>query len=168
MSCKKELDVGYPQVTIIVIEWTKTFLSGDRKWIELKIRQNSTAKFNQFSWQKPICKIQVLLTINTIVFDHDILVNIWRFRLETVFCYQNCSDLLWEKNVLVTEKNFWNSKLNAENLKKFWHHQNNLFKTWKVRTIHGNRMLFLFSSWRFFKSKNLEQLEFRLEKIIGI
>ena len=49
MSCKKELDVGYPQVTIIVIEWTKTFLSGDRKWIELKIRQNSTAKFNQFS-----------------------------------------------------------------------------------------------------------------------
>ena len=76
MSCKKELDVGYPQVTIIVIEWTKTFFfSGNRKWIELKIRQNSTAKFNQFSWQKPICKIQVLLTINTILFDHDILVN---------------------------------------------------------------------------------------------
>ena len=23
-----------------------------------------------------------------------------------VFCYQNCSDLLWEKNVLVIEKNF--------------------------------------------------------------
>jgi hypothetical protein len=25
-----------------------------------------------------------------------------------VFCYQNCSDLLREKNVLVIEKNFWN------------------------------------------------------------
>jgi hypothetical protein len=34
-----------------------------------------------------------------------------------VFCYQNCSDLLWEKNVLVIEKNFWNSRLKAENLK---------------------------------------------------
>ena len=25
-----------------------------------------------------------------------------------VFCYQNCSDLLWEKIILVIEKNFWN------------------------------------------------------------
>jgi hypothetical protein len=24
-----------------------------------------------------------------------------------VFCYQNCSDLLWEKIVLVVKKNFW-------------------------------------------------------------
>ena len=28
-----------------------------------------------------------------------------------VFCFQNCSDLLWEKIVLVMEKNFWNSRL---------------------------------------------------------
>ena len=33
-----------------------------------------------------------------------------------LFCYQNFSDLLWEKNVL----NFWNSRLMAENLKKIW------------------------------------------------
>ena len=26
---------------------------------------------------------------------------------EMVFCYQNCSDLLWEKIVPVFEKNFW-------------------------------------------------------------
>ena len=31
-----------------------------------------------------------------------------------VFCYQNCSDLLWEKIVLVIEKNFWNSRLSRE------------------------------------------------------
>ena len=37
-----------------------------------------------------------------------------------VFCYQNCSDLLWEKIVLVIEKNFWNSRLKAENLQNFW------------------------------------------------
>ena len=59
-----------------------------------------------------------------------------------VFCYQNCSDLLWEKIVLVIEKNFWNSRLNAKNLQKIWNHWNNLFKQWKVRTIFGNRMLF--------------------------
>ena len=32
-----------------------------------------------------------------------------------VFCYQNCSDLLWEKIVLVIEKNFRSSRLKAEN-----------------------------------------------------
>ena len=41
---------------------------------------------------------------------------------EMVFCYQNCSDLLWEKNVLMIQKNFWNSRLKAENLQKFWDH----------------------------------------------
>ena len=39
-----------------------------------------------------------------------------------VFCYQNCSYLLWEKILLVIEKNFWNSRLKAENLEKFWDH----------------------------------------------
>ena len=59
-----------------------------------------------------------------------------------VFCYRNCYDLLWEKIVLVIEKNFWNSMLKAENFQNFWDHWINLFKQWKVRTIFGNRMLF--------------------------
>ena len=59
-----------------------------------------------------------------------------------VFCNQNCSDLLWEKIVLLIQKNFWNLRLKAENLQTFWDHLNNLFKQWKVRTISGNRMLF--------------------------
>ena len=53
----------------------------------------------------------------------------WRTKLllpikksEMVVCYQNCSDLLWEKNVLVIEKNFWNSRLQAENLQISWNH----------------------------------------------
>ena len=37
-----------------------------------------------------------------------------------VFCYQNCSDLLWEKIVLVIEKNFWNSRLNLFMITYFW------------------------------------------------
>ena len=31
----------------------------------------------------------------------------WENVKEMVFCYQNCSYLLWEKIVLVIEKNFW-------------------------------------------------------------
>ena len=42
--------------------------------------------------------------------------------LEMAFCYQNCSDLLWEKIVIVIKKNFWNSRLKAENLPIFWDH----------------------------------------------
>ena len=42
--------------------------------------------------------------------------------VKMVFCYQNCSDLLWEKIVLVIEKNFWNLRLKAENLQNFWDH----------------------------------------------
>ena len=30
----------------------------------------------------------------------------WQKKLEMVFCYQNCSDLLGEKIVLMIEKNF--------------------------------------------------------------
>ena len=42
--------------------------------------------------------------------------------LVMVFCYQNCSDPLWEKIILLIEKNFWNSRLKAENLQNFWDH----------------------------------------------
>ena len=40
---------------------------------------------------------------------HMNLACFWIFKT-MVFCYQNCSDLLWEKIVLVIEKNFWNSR----------------------------------------------------------
>ena len=46
----------------------------------------------------------------------------WKSRRESqagmVSCYQNCSDLLWEKIVQGIEKKFWNSKLKAENFQK--------------------------------------------------
>ena len=46
----------------------------------------------------------------------------WKSSPKIVFCYQNCSDLLWEKIVIVIEKNCWNSRLKAENFQKFWDH----------------------------------------------
>ena len=42
--------------------------------------------------------------------------------IEMVFCYQNCSDLLWEKSVLVIKKNFWDSRLMAKDWQNFWDH----------------------------------------------
>ena len=59
------------------------------------------------------------------------------------------SDLLWEKIVLVIVKNFWNSRLKADNFQKFWDHLNNLLKQWQVITIFGNRTLFKLVPWDF-------------------
>ena len=35
-----------------------------------------------------------------------------------VFCYQNCSDILWERIVLVIEKNFWQFANEGRKLEK--------------------------------------------------
>ena len=35
----------------------------------------------------------------------------WTWLEKIIFCNQNFSNLLWEKNVVVIEKNFWNSRL---------------------------------------------------------
>ena len=45
----------------------------------------------------------------------------WFFPVKTqlLFCYQNCSDPLWEKIALVIKKKFWNSRLKAKNCKNF-------------------------------------------------
>ena len=45
--------------------------------------------------------------------------------------------------ILVTEKNFWNSRLKAENLQNFWDHWNNLFKQWQVRRILVTECFFI-------------------------
>ena len=64
-----------------------------------------------------------------------------RFYLEMVFCYQNCSYLLWEKKCS-SDQGLYKFELKAKNLQNSWDHWNNLFKQWKVRTIFGNRMFF--------------------------
>ena len=48
-----------------------------------------------------------------------------RNKLEIIFCFQNCSDLLGEKIVLM---NLWNLQI-------FWDHWDNLFEQWMLRTI---------------------------------
>ena len=59
-----------------------------------------------------------------------------------VFCYQNCSDLLCEKIVLVIEKKNLNFEAEGQELAKILRPLEQLIQTVKVRTILGNRMLF--------------------------
>ena len=83
-----------------------------------------------------------------------------------VFCYQNCSDLLWEK----TCSSDWEKPLKFEaegqEFAKILRSLEIFVRT-EVRPIFVNRMLFnLFLE--VFWSNKLEQLEFKLEKNIGI
>ena len=59
----------------------------------------------------------------------------FRKKQEMVFCYQNCSDLLWEKNVLVIEAEGREFAKNLRSLEQF-------VRKVKGQTIFGNRMLF--------------------------
>ena len=58
-------------------------------------------------------------------FSNKILLEFTSYSRTMVFCYQNCSDLLWEKIVLVIEKN--------------WGWRPRIFKIFEVtRTIYSN------------------------------
>ena len=92
----------------------------------------------------------------------------WASILTTmVFCYQNCSVLLWEKNCSSDREKLLKFEAEGWEFAKFWDQLNNLFKQWKVRTISCNRMFF-YCSLRFLRNGKLEQLQFKLEKNIGI
>ena len=75
-----------------------------------------------------------------------------------VFCYQNCSYLLWEKNVLVIlkfEAESWEFAKNLRSVDQFIQTEQ-----WKVRTIFGNVMLFTLVPGGFTDLSNrLEELE---------
>ena len=77
-------------------------------WISQVRRVVSSADFDAFSF---LCTDRV----NDVWISHLLCVSL-------VFCYQNFSDLQWEKIVLVIEKNFWNSRLKAENFQNVWDH----------------------------------------------
>ena len=96
----------------------------------------------------------------------------WHFRLtfkvkpsytanivdgKMVFCYQNCSDLLREKNC----------SSNREKLLKFEAEGREFAKKFEItRTIYSNsersEQFLVTCSWRFLISNKLEQLEFQL------
>ena len=88
---------------------------------------NSTAAKYLYGVYGPFCPFQIFSEVaryNKWLIEHygNMGCQVFKRGIEMVFCYQNCSDLLWEKIVLVIEKNFWNSRLKAKNLQIFWDH----------------------------------------------
>ena len=87
-------------------------------------------------------------------------------KIEMLFCFQNFCDLLWEKNWTSDREKLLKFEAKGREFVNFWDHLNNLLEQWKVRPIFETEC-FLTCSWRLLRSNILEQLEFKLEKIIG-
>ena len=80
---------------------------------------------------------------------------------KVVFCYQNCSDLLWAIIVLVIKKNFRNWRLKAENFQRT--------KKYELNENHSNCEKYqnrTFKSWAFFEIFNVltENLKWNQQK----
>ena len=86
------------------------------------------------------------------------------FELKVVFCVLNCSDLLREKTVLVTEKKIeiqgWKIRI-CKNFEITRTIHSNIERTEQSLTQNGFRTYF----WRFLRSNKLEHLQFKLEKM---
>ena len=73
-----------------------------------------------------------------------------------VFCYQNCSDLLWEKIVLVIEKNFWKFKAEGWVFANFLRSLKNYFNSERLEQLFETEY-FLSCYWRFLRFNTLAQ-----------
>ena len=73
------------------------------------------------------------------------------------FVFQNFSDLLWEKIVLLIEKNFRNSKLKAENL-IFFEIITTIYSNSERSAQYLKENTFLTCSWRFLRFNTSKQL----------
>ena len=87
-------------------------------------------------------------------------------NLKMVFCYQNCSDLLWEKIVLVIENFFLKFEAEGREFAKISRSLEQFVRTVKGQNNFWCQNAFLTCSWRFLISNKLEQ--FKLKKNIGI
>ena len=96
-----------------------------------------------------------------LLIDLDLLSILLHLFPGMVFCYQNCSDLLWEFF-------FANSQTSASNFKSFSWSLEQFIQRVKGQTQFWKQNAFLTCSWKFLWSNILDQLEFKLEKIIGI
>ena len=85
-----------------------------------------------------------------------------------VFCYQNCSDLLWEKKILSDREKLLKFKAEGQEFAKILRSLEQFIQTVKGQNNCLKQNAFLTCSWRFLRSQTIEQLLFKLEKIIGI
>ena len=67
----------------------------------------------------------------------------YREKIEMIFCFENYSDILWKKIVLVMKKNFWKFKTVTQciNLKNILRSQEKTFQTMKDQSNFWKRYL---------------------------
>ena len=111
-------------------------LKCSKRWFWLELTLVLLQKF----YHKPLTFVSTN-SINTVTKNYLPSCTYWRFVSFGVLLPKLFWHTVRNTIVLVIEKNFWNSRLNAENFWNFWDHLNNLFKQWKVRTIFGNLFL---------------------------
>ena len=91
-------------------------------------------KFATIRSKSPISKLWIFFSI---LFEN------FYFLQKQLYCL-----IIWptarKKNVLVIEKNFWNSRLKAKNLQNNWDQSNNLFEQIKGRTVFKTESFFYF------------------------
>ena len=98
---------------------------------------------------------------------HDLEKGNWKEERKgkRVFCFENCSDLLWEQIVLVIENKFCTFEAEGQEFEK---------KFDSTRTIYSNSersVQFLKQNtcyWWFLRSDTLEEIKCQLEHIIGM
>ena len=81
------------------------------------------------------------------------------------FCYENCSDLLREKNVW---EKFLNIEAEGREFSKVLRSLEQFIQTVKGENNFWSQNAFLTCSWRFLWCQKLEQLLFKIKKFIGI
>ena len=59
-----------------------------------------------------------------------------------VFCFKNCSDLLWEKNCFIEREKLLKFEAEGREFSKILKSLEEFIQTVKVRTIFGNGILF--------------------------
>ena len=86
-----------------------------------------------------------------------------------VFCFQNCSDPLWEKNCSSDPEKLLKFEAEGREYAKFLRTLEQFVQTESSEQFLITEWFFnLTCSWRFLIPNKLEQLEFKLEKFIGI
>ena len=95
-------------------------------------------------WQKKICCVN-LLNQPCFSFFRQVMMQ-WNWPLksktEMVFCYQNCSNLLWEKIVQAIGKNLEKFKADGREFGKVLRSLNNLSNQRKIRAIFETEYFF--------------------------
>ena len=130
---------GNVDIGLLIIDFREQSTKEISARITFQIYNKTKLLFNQTKIDNPIFEMIILRlhikSYQLIIFLNSALNYFcnfypWIIYLISFFSWgafngillQNCSDLLWEKILLVIQKNIWNSRLKAENLKKICDH----------------------------------------------